>query len=658
MFAALSTMGRHVTGVNRAVNSLNRSLKVTKLSAMELGGVLLGAGIGMAFGLSKAVTSAAQLQIAMTQVQMATIASNEEMDKFYGLVLQTSHQTMFSMRQVASIAKEMAAVGIPKAGVLGEHGLLPIFSAGAEVLYRVKGAATKETVDALSAVAHQFGFYSPETMGPVAEQIVKLALRNPATLTQFSRISSYVTPALARIMGATAPDILNLIATTLQVSGGGGAGGRGGGLSGAAISDLFERMIPGVFGGGLLTGHSALALRALGFATPAGTSTVFDATQRHLDIHKALTTLAQDQALSQTLTGQRELVTRILGAVKATRDVKGLKQLAPLLAQIQGGKMAPPAQLQEILFSWAFGQQGKRVAGVFATPTFQRQLAVTEDYVQKQESIAEMQKQIQDTLLGRWAQFTTDLENLFVTFVYKNLPTFQKWIVILDDIVQTVTEFENRNPGLMKVLSTTAAITSGLMILGGALTIAMTALKLAMVPFTPGGLLILGLLAAATVAYEIYTHWNDITAIVGRGIQRITDAWTQFIHWIIVTLNKIPGVHIYQPLPSVPKGYAEIPDLSGHIAGYRKIGPGGIPIGPILQLNQIPVAPASVPSKPGTHSMVLNVGGIHITAQPGQSHRKIADAVITALTDRLHNSTFGTTTAGGTLSSVFLMGGS
>jgi hypothetical protein len=377
---ALGQVARSLTRTQTAATALQARLN-TIHATFNSGLIMAGGGIALALPLVAATKAAMDLQTALGRVQIATGASNAQMQQLNDTLTQTANVTgIFSKPTLAQFAADMYASGIARMDQI--NALLPLFAKGADVMKILShGKITpEEAAHTFSALAHQFGRYDPEAMRPIVEAAAAIAPALPGGLKTLKGMGSYVNILGNRTLGIDPVELMTLEAAIAQTSGGTGTGR--GGLSGANLIGALKRSMPGVFGAGLLKGKSAFSAEVIGLAQ-GGVSTVFKDNKLSLD--KLIDVLSQFQTMSGTQLANRMLAHTSMLGKKAPEEEAFLRNFLKTPG-------APKAQLiTSLLTSQAGTASG--ILQLFGDEKFKGLLKSIQDRVKSHQNIEQMQAQ-------------------------------------------------------------------------------------------------------------------------------------------------------------------------------------------------------------------------------------------------------------------------
>jgi TP901 family phage tail tape measure protein len=275
MFASISTAARNAAiNADLAAGNISRAGAASQRMAGQVStanarmGTMLGYAAGAVALLSGAfiidgVSSAAKFQTAMVAVQVATGAAGDAMSSLQKLALQTSTYTAQSATTIAQEMAMAARSGLNSVKQL--TALFPQLAMFADVQYLMPGGI-HDPVEAVKMgvqIAHYFKAYTPQTIGPVLDDLNRTMQMQPEDLSKIVRQGKYFIP-LATNLGMKERDIFTLTAMMGQT---GFLLGRGG----TSIENFLGGMLKGP---NILTAHlqakQSAALRDLGLMDAKG----------------------------------------------------------------------------------------------------------------------------------------------------------------------------------------------------------------------------------------------------------------------------------------------------------------------------------------------------------------------------------------------------
>ncbi len=314
------------------------------------------------------VKSAATMQDAVTQVGATAQGTKAQLNSLYNDSFKIAGQTQFSAPQILDMAKVMAVHGFTDpSGKTSQRALidqaLPEFARAAEINYRMKGTSYTDTVTALTQQAHMFGVYKGQALINNVDLATRAGLASGMTPDQQTNVLRYLMPA-AKGLHLPTMDVYALAALANQ---NGLTMGRGGSNLGA----LFQYMVPG--------GSKA---------------------------HQAGLNFVQEHGGGSFYTSQGQF--------------EGIPNAQKVLAAFMSAPGISDAQRLGALTA-AFKQQGERAAVVLGTPNATKQYGNIVKELQPYDplknptgyaTVAEMQRKLNQTLVGQMQTLTTNLSSI------------------------------------------------------------------------------------------------------------------------------------------------------------------------------------------------------------------------------------------------------
>lgn len=458
--SGLGAIAMQFTRTQTAANALQARLTAIH-STFQSGLIVAGAGVALASPLVFATKAAMDLQTAMGRVQIATGASDRQMQMLNDTLTRTANMTgIFSKPKLASFAAEMYSSGIRDIGQINE--MLPLFAKAADINKIIsKGKiGPEDTLHTLVALAHQFGRYDSKSMTPIAEAAVAMSTALPGGMKTLKGMGSYVNIMGNRALGIDPIELMALQAAVAQTSGGTGTGR--GALSGANLINFLQRSMPGVFGAGLLSGKSAFAAATMGLADSSGASTVMR--NGKLDLELLQSKIAAFEKLSSYEMAQRAMAHVGMLGKKAGEEIPLLQK-----ALATHGAGVSSAQLLSQLMRYQYGS-ASTMAMLMGDEKFlqaQRKISEAANGAVKTGGIDAMQERAMKMLEPQLMRLQTNLTTLSSTIGGHMIPVLTVVVTRLGDFVDKLNAFAAANPGLVRAGVGLLAIASGAMILGG-----------------------------------------------------------------------------------------------------------------------------------------------------------------------------------------------
>lgn len=573
------------TGASRALRSELAGIQ----TAMRVGTgmTLLGAaGLGAIGEMAK---SAAEFQVNMVRVTNMFALSTEQARRFKNEIFEISHATMFDADKIQDVALGMKQVGLNFQSITQ---LLPQFSAAAEILFRVGGVAPQQTGQVMGEFAHTLGVYDPKGLSRLGQVLVNAAQLIPGGPQSLVTQLGYLKPA--QIMGTppgnfnaeqreefqiqTGIKMVQLAALAQQIVGSRGGSGARGPLSGPAMLNF----ILGAAGvGTTLTGFSfiqnQLGRAALGYLNPGtGRSTVLGK-DGALDPFAEVRQAQEALKLASTLKGQNQMirlmVQEMAQAHLTKRQVEGIMH-NPMIAGPLVGQVQTPGAFVDLFAKMMGGQTGMRAFSALSSPGTITAMDNLVKNINQGATIAQQQQKFLDTLPGRWAQLTTDIHNVAIEIGTTLLPTITKWVVAIDGLVNKIRTWIEAHPLATQRLTELTAALSGLLVVGGVVSIFSALLRTMKIMATLGGFVDAGVVANAVIgvvsalaAPELLIGAAAIAALIGSiAVARhfaptVEDWWNK--HFEKPLEKRFPALTPHTIPGSTPGTLPSIPDPIG-----------------------------------------------------------------------------------------------
>jgi hypothetical protein len=441
--AGLAAMSKQFASTNAQAVLLQKKLAGIKAQAMT-GAMMFGTGAAMAAPIVYAVTKAAELQKQLIAVQIATRGTTKEMVDMRRGIESIASQTIFSNIDVAKMGKLVATgTGL---GATDVSKLLPAYAKFADVQYLMKGTNYDASVKDAIRLAHTAQHYSPDALNKYLDLLTKASMIVPGSLGEVGHALKY-----SQGIGKTALGIddESMVLLTSLLNRLGFAGSRGGTNLIAAMT----RTIPGIFGSGLLTGKSGIALNAMGMVGADGKSKFFK--------NGKFDSFSWMGGLSEYV--QREFASNPEAIAR-----------------------------QKIMtnFQHAFGTQGSRVASLLSDPKALEQLRTIGEAFRGYGGVDSMQEKFaNESVSQKMFNAKTNFQSALTEIGYTLLPMAATGLTKLNRSLQGLIAWVTENPGKVKAMAIAFSALSGLLMAGGLINLAAAGFRgLALVlPILAGG---------------------------------------------------------------------------------------------------------------------------------------------------------------------------
>jgi TP901 family phage tail tape measure protein len=463
-----------------------------KLAAIRstaiMGGMLLGAGAAMAAPLILATKMAGNLQQELVNIQLATHASNKEMENFRSTVEQTG--TIFTSVQVARIGKMLAMSGSFSMKDLSS--LTQQFAQFATVQKQLKGTDYEKSTEMGIKLAEITGHFDPNSMKASLDAFTKLSLLMPGSVDKVLKAFSYAEGTMKNVMGVSDEDTMLMVAMLQRM-------GIQGTRTGSQLLAMVSRTIPQVMGSGLWEGKSAIALKSMGLLDAGGKADVF--TNGKFDTYKFFGKISNYVA--------REF-------------------------QTHDEKTARNDIMQNFQFAW--GTTGSRLASLFTTKQGLGQLAEIQKQYTMNPDLNKTYEKLKDTFNVQLSEATANISTMFTELGMSILPMATGALKYFNTKIMEFTAYLKSHQSTVEFFEKTILTIAGLTAAGGTLllfkaalsglliplqmmTTTIPALATGMLALSSPAWLVIGAIGAISVGlYELYKNGY----ITKDGIKNLT----------------------------------------------------------------------------------------------------------------------------------------
>jgi len=533
---------------------------------MVVGAGMTFAGVGILGFLDHAAQKASELQTTMTQVQLATNATPPQMAALQSLAVGQGLRTQFSLNEEAGLLAAMTKAGIAGPGSVGRlTAMLPAISNFAEVQKMTSGADPRASATTAVEFAHLYGQYDAlgGKNGPGVNTMIDYLGRalavTPASAKEFQTLISQFAGQVRPLYGN---DRMGFLKDSMSIA-------------------MLEAQLGQVGRGG--TQLSSMIGRTLG----AG-ATQFGARTSGQD--KALRTLSADAGG--------------LSFYDKNGQFAGMSRFLSIL-EVAATKDKSPRQVGE-LFKQAFGAVGVRQAGILADPITVAQFAKIGALLDPKTGMVDLAKQREAynaTPAGQSAKASANWDTFQTLLGTQVVPVLTAIEGILAKVTERMVQFTQQHPlltkiavGLTAVLGVALAVAGPILILVGAFQLltavgiiaglagmagglaglaagivgATTAAVMAIPGFagldlvmSPILITVLAIGAAVAAVILVFTHWSQITTILGHMMSWVGDKLRGLLH--LLGLFQTPPRK--NPPPTLDPGTAPPPTF--HDPSYR-----------------------------------------------------------------------------------------
>lgn len=396
---------------------------------MLVGGVMVTAGLGVFGQLKQAADLASTLTQTMTQVQIATNATPQQMAALQKLAVQQGTRTQFSLNEEASILAALTKARIDNVGTL--TAMLPSVTNFAEVMKMSRGVAPEQSATIAAQFSHLFGQY--QTMGgkngPGMEFMTNLLGRalavTPTSPDEALRLVSQFAGQMRPLYGQT-------------------AAGRKAFVNDAISTMVLEAQLGQESRGG--TQFASLISRTLGSGRGGLTS-------------------AQNNALAQisALAGGRQFFNK-------QGTFGGISNALSILELAAAHKGETPQQIGT-LFKNAFGMVGNRQAGILADKVTVQQLAQIGKLLDPKTGLISLDKIRQaynQTPQGQQARAVANIQTFETEMGQTFIPLMNMALGPVANLTAGLANLAADHPVLTQLASGAMAVGAGFLTVAGA----------------------------------------------------------------------------------------------------------------------------------------------------------------------------------------------
>lgn len=552
--------GKYTTQIDAMTAAHDRlNAAMGGVGKMAVGAGMTFAGVGILGFFDRAAQKASELQTTMTQVQLATNATPPQMAALQSLAVGQGLRTQFSLNEEAGLLAAMTKAGIAGPGSVGRlTAMLPAISNFAEVQKMTSGADPRASATTAVEFAHLYGQYDAlgGKNGPGVNTMIDYLGRalavTPASAKEFQTLISQFAGQVRPLYGN---DRMGFLKDSMSIA-------------------MLEAQLGQVGRGG--TQLSSMIGRTLG----AG-ATQFGARTSGQD--KALRTLSADAGG--------------LSFYDKNGQFAGMSRFLSIL-EVAAEKDKNPRQVGE-LFKQAFGAVGVRQAGILADPITVAQFGKIGALLDPKTGMVDLAKQREAynaTPAGQAAKASANWDTFETLLGTQVVPVLTAIEGILAKVTERMVQFTQQHPllttiavGLTAVLGVALAIAGPILILVGAFQLltavgiiaglagmaagivgATTAAVMAIPGFagldlvmSPILITVLAIGAAVAAVILVFTHWSQITTILGHMMSWVGDKLRGLLH--LLGLFQTPPRK--NPPPTLDPGTAPPPTF--HDPSYR-----------------------------------------------------------------------------------------
>jgi len=238
------------------MQGVSKQAKLTGGQVMAMGGIMVGAGVAIAGGLTIAINAAADFEERISAIAAVSGATGDELDKIRSKALQLGADTKFSASEAASAMEELVKAGLSTTDVING-------AADATVALAAAGEVDLTTAATIAANAMNAFNLQASDMPHIADLIAGAANASAIDVTDLGQ-SLQQAGAMAHLVGLPFDDL----ATAIGVMGNAGIRGSDAGTS---LKTMLSNLQP-------QTKKQLDLMKDLGIITKDGANQFFDAT--------------------------------------------------------------------------------------------------------------------------------------------------------------------------------------------------------------------------------------------------------------------------------------------------------------------------------------------------------------------------------------------
>ncbi|GMA51823.1 phage tail tape measure protein [Alicyclobacillus contaminans] len=406
-------------GFNKLADAQERLASAKSL--MLKGGLTAAAGVGLAATMIEPIKNAADLQKAMTQVQIATHANAAQIKQLTSNAMLGGLDTGLSSVMVSEVQSAMSKSGLPLNALLNKT-VFDQYLKFSDLLYQRDGTPVDESAAAAVQMSHEYQLYSdPKKLADFQNRLWKTLAVTHEGIQPYQQIFSFFAGTANRL-GINADDALAM--ESFLVRSGLAGNGRSGG---ADIKDFLQRAATPA------TDTAAALMKKYGLINKNGQS-VFFQNGKFVGLDKMIDIMQQ------------------------------------FSARFHGNKAA---EIQAITKIW--GQQGGQYALALSGVNAKEMNALLQKQIGAVPSIEQSQAMQMNTISGQMQRLKVGWQDMMTGLGMPQLSSALNFLKTINSIVTKIVQFELVHPAMMKMagdfvkLASVALLFRGsLMAIGGA----------------------------------------------------------------------------------------------------------------------------------------------------------------------------------------------
>lgn len=437
----------------------------------RVGAGMIDFGSAMLAPFLKAATQAGKLEQHLFVIKTATQANIEQMDNYRKAIERVASQSMFSSIKVAEMGKIIATTGNFKIDQLAK--VTEEFTKFATIQNIIKGTSFEASTKQGLQLSEITGHFDAASTKKNLDLLTKIGLIMPDSIQQVLGSMKYMQGTVKNVMGVEDEQGLLFVAMLNRL---GINGTRAGSMLTAAIS----RSVPGVLGSGLWDGKSPQALNAMGMTDGAGHANYFNK-QGKFDAIKWMSLMGDYVKKEFALN-------------------------------------SPGVARENIMknFSYAYGMNGARIAGLLSSPEALEQYKVLERVVKMYPNLDKLSEGMDTLFVKQLPQAMENFQTALVNIGYTLLPIASNALKSFNENAESLIKFMQAHETAIRIFAQSFLWIGGLAVLGGSLLLIKVGLMGLIIPITlisaPIWLSVAALTAFGFALYQLVNNWNQIKA--------------------------------------------------------------------------------------------------------------------------------------------------
>ncbi len=431
---------------------------------MGVGASMAAVGAVMAYGLTKAVESAANLQQQIVNVGQAANLSGAQMSKLTDMAMTLGIKTSLSSVMTAQALGAMSQAGLPSNLLLNKQ-IASDYIKFADIQYNRNQTPVDESASQAVQMSHLYQIYNnPTKLMGFLNTLNAVLSHSHQSITEFGSVFRYFGGTAANL-GISAIDALKMeaYATRMGVSNNARSGG-------SAINDfLLRSMVPA-------SKKALVAMESAGL-WKNGHSVFTDSKGNFVSMP--------------------QIVSIMQGFAKR-----------------EGGNKAVEMGLAKTI--WAI--QGARFADSLMNPNAATAYNLVSSQVAQTASVNSMQNAWNKTAIGSWRQFKTTIQDIGQLIGMMLLPGLTKTVRAVNKVLSAILHWGLAHKNIVKLIATILGAVTAFLLLGGAVVTMLGAFKYLSALSSFGNLLgvvriaasgaVTDLLPMIGISYLIYKAWT------------------------------------------------------------------------------------------------------------------------------------------------------